>query len=118
MNDFERTLEHYRTVLERTVREHEAMKAIYTPRFPTWEESSKNYTFFLCIKCFVPCKPSQDHTCGRCWKVGDLVRDRITHEEFKVEKLYTFHWGKYGTMTGVRDATGYYEFFNERLELI
>ena len=78
----------------------------------------------LCVKCFVDvdldiCEGVLPY-CVRCWDVGSKVKDKVTGEEFVVVKLYTFHFGKYGTMTRVREQQhgATYEYFNERLELL
>lgn len=114
----EKTLEHYRKGIEDLLREYEQFKAIYAPRSVPYGVLAQEYTGFTCIKCFNRCTPSETNLCGKCWNVGDKVKDNSSTEEFTVVKLYTMHDGKYGTMTGVRASDGsYYEYFNSALRL-
>lgn len=114
MNDLERTLEHYRYMIEGLVRELEIYKPSRQHRF-----DPSMYSNFRCTVCFRSITPTPLHKCddADCLRVGDEIEVIGCPKEGTgvITKVYTFHHGGYGTMMGAQFKSGYYEYFVERI---
>jgi|GEM_PF-4621909 len=114
MSDEDRTLEHYRSIIESLVRKLE----VYEPRYEVRFDPSL-YSSFRCTVCFRDIPPNPSGKCDPvdCLRVGDEVEVIGCPDEGigVITKAYTFHYGRYGTMMGAKFKNGYYEYFVSRL---